>query len=166
MAGLIATRNLWVLWLGIVFLASAGLAQGRLDEYRAKFEREANPARKARALPKFGDALIETASQHLRANEVDAALRTLEEYRAAVVKSHEGLKASGINAEKKPSGFKQLEIHVRRGLSRLEDLIVAVPFERREPFEEIQRQLVQVDRELIEMLFPRRPAKIEPKPKS
>ena len=166
MAGLIAARNSWVLGLGLAFLASAGLAQGRLDEYRVNFERETDPVRKARALPKYGDALIERAGQQLQASEVDAALKTLEQYRDAVATSHSALKASGINGEKKPSGFKQLEIHVRRGVRRLEDLIVNVPFERRKPFEDVQKQLAQVDHELIEMLFPRRPAKTESKAKS
>ena len=146
-------------------LASAGMAQGRLDEYRAKFERETDPVRKARAMPKFGDALLDQVGAQLQKAEVEAALNTLEGYRDAVLKSHGGLKASGINAEKKPSGFKQLEIHVRRGLSRLEDLILAVPLEQRQAFEEIRKQLEQVDRELLEMLFPRRPAKKESKPK-
>lgn len=166
MAGLIATRNLWVFWLGLAFLASAGLAQGRLDEYRAKFQRETDPVGKARALPKYGEALLDQAGQQLQANEVDAALKTLEQYREAVSISYSALKASGINAEKKPNGFKQLEIHVRRGARRLEDLIVNVPFERRKPFEDVQKQLEQTDHELIEMLFPRRPAKTESKPKS
>jgi len=164
-ARLIVAKHFWVFWLGLTLLASAGMAQGRLDGYRAKFEQETDPVRKARTMPKFGDALLDQMGEQLQKAEVEAALNTLEEYRDAIVKSHAGLKASGINAEKKPSGFKQLEIHVRRGLSRLEDLILAVPLEQREALEEIRKQLEQVDRELLEMLFPRRPAKKESKPK-
>ena len=157
MAGLIVARTFWAFCLGLTLLVSAGMAQGRLDGYRAKFEQETDPVRKARAMPKFGDALLDRAGEQLKKGEVDAALRTLEEYRDAIAKAHGGLKSSGINAEKKPRGFKQLEIHVRRGQRRLEDLIISVPFEQRKAFEEIQKQLEQVDRELIEMLFPRRP---------
>ena len=166
MAGFIAARHLSILWLGLALLVSTGLAQGHLDELRSKFNQETDPVRRARAMPKLGDALLEQMGQQLQKGGVDAALRTLEEYRNAVAKAHSGLKASGINAEKKSSGFKQLEIHVRRALRRLEHLIVAVPLEQREAFEAIHRQLEHVDRELIEMLFPRRPSQQEPKPKS
>ena len=166
MAGFIAARHLSVLWLALMLLASAGLAQKHLGELRAKFNQETDPVRRARAMPKLGDALLDQMGEQLQKGGVEAALRTLEEYREAVAMSHSGLKASGINAEKKSNGFKQLEIHVRRGVRRLEHLIVAVPLEQREAFEEIQKQLEQVDRELIEMLFPRRPSQQEPKPKS
>jgi hypothetical protein len=69
------------------------------------------------------------------------------------------LKSSGINAEKKPGGFKHLEIHLRQGLRRLEDVIIAIPVKHREPFEAIRKRLEEIDRELIDLLFPRKPDK-------
>jgi hypothetical protein len=138
------------------------MAQGQVDGHRSRFQQESDPVRKARAMPKFGEALLDHMGLQLQKGEVAGALDTLAEYRDAIVTSHGRLKASGINAEKKPSGFKQLEIHVRRGLRRLEDFLVAVPVEQRESFEQIRKQLDQVDRELIEMLFPRRPGPRNP----
>jgi hypothetical protein len=149
-----------LLFAALVFMPAAALAQAsQLEAHKARFQRESSPVEKAKLMRKLGEAQLDAAREHARTGQVDAALEMVASYRDAVVLAHGGLKSSGINAERKPGGFKQLEIHVRQGLRRLEDLILAIPVDRREPFEAIRKQLDEIDRELIEMLFPRRPEK-------
>jgi len=74
-------------------------------------------------------------------------------------RSADGWARSGKDAERKPNGFKNLQIHIRQNIPRLEQTILTLPVEQREPFEAIRKELDAIDRELIDALFPRQPAK-------
>jgi hypothetical protein len=64
-----------------------------------------------------------------------------------------------VDAERKPNGFKELEIHLRKALPQIDEVIRKIPEGPRVPFQVARRDVVAVDRELIDMLFPRHPAK-------
>ncbi|MBI1738813.1 MAG: hypothetical protein HYR58_06150 [Acidobacteria bacterium] len=119
----------------------------------------ADPVKTAKEVVRRGDAQLAQMRQEIRNENYDAALRVLREYRDAVKSAHAGLKASGRDAEKKPGGFKNLQIHIRQNIPRLEHSILSVPVEQREPFEAIRKELDTIDRELIDALFPRQPSK-------
>ena len=148
--------------LVLLLLSLPAIAQDPVNKFKEEFDQEKDPVRKARLLPRLGDAQLDEAGDYVGKGEMARALTLLEEYRDSVKAAHEALKSSGINAEKKPKGFKQLEIHLRQGIRRMEDIIVAVPYDDRKPFEAIRKQLEGIDQELIEMLFPRRPGKHPP----
>ena len=122
-------------------------------------KRERDPVRRARMLPKVGEDEIGRARKHVNEETYDDALHILEAYRNAVQDTVAALKSSGINAEKKSNGFRHLEIHLRKSLRQLIDIVAAVPFERREPFQTIQKDLEGMDKELMDMLFPRQPGR-------
>lgn len=126
---------------------------------RAEFEREDDPINKARRFPRLGEELLKLLRQQVRQEAYDAALATLQEYRDLAQAAFEGLKNSGVDAEKKPAGFRHLQIHLRRSIRDLGQTITAVPVTQREPFVAIQRELEQINRALLDMLFPRYPAR-------
>lgn len=119
----------------------------------------ADPVQKAKEVIRQGQAQLEQMRREVKQENYGEALRVLSEYRDAVKSAHGGLKASGRDAEKKPSGFKNLQIHIRQNLRRLDHTILSIPVEQREPFEAIRRELDTMDQELIDALFPRQPAK-------
>jgi hypothetical protein len=133
--------------------------QDTLTELRRRFEQETDPVRKARAVERLGNMHLEQFRRNTREEAFDAALQALEEYRNIVRSAHESLKKSGRDADRNPAGFKQLEIHVRQSISKLDQAILTIPFDRREAFQEIRKELEAIDKELVEMLFPRRPGK-------
>ncbi len=118
-----------------------------------------DPVKKAKDVVRQGELQLEQMRQEIREEDYDAALRVFQAYRDAVKSAHAGLKASGKDAEKKPNGFKNLQIHIRQNIPRLEQTILTVPVEQREPFEIIRKELDTIDRELIDALFPRQPSK-------
>jgi hypothetical protein len=118
-----------------------------------------DPVQRAKNVVRQGETQLEQMRREVRNENYDAALLLLREYRDAVKSAHEALKASGRDAEKKPNGFKNLQIHIRQSLQRLDQTILTVPVEQREPFEAIRRELDTIDRELIDALFPRKPPK-------
>jgi predicted nucleic acid-binding Zn-ribbon protein len=132
-------------------------AQDRLAAGLARYEQETDPVRKARALVKFGEDQIDEARKQLKAGEDVASLHTLEQYRDEVRQTAAALKATGVDAEKKPAGFKELQISLRESVRRIDDLILALPVDKRPFFREVRTDLVKTQNELIDALFPRQP---------
>jgi hypothetical protein len=154
----------WGVALGAgLILLLAPPAQDRMAELRQQFESETDPVRKAKALTRLGDAQWEAARKASAAdNHAEARLLVLQ-YLDDTETAANALKASGINAEKKPRGFKELQIHVRKSLRELDQMILSVPAEERGSLEVYRRDLRDIEKQLINVLFPRQPGKEAPK---
>ena len=85
-------------------------AQDRLAENLARYQTETDPVRKAKALAKLGEEQVGEAKKQLKAGDDVASLHTLELYRDEVKASVDALNAMGVNAERRPAGFKELQI--------------------------------------------------------
>ena len=118
-----------------------------------------DPVQNAKAAVKKGELQLAQVRRELNAENYGEALRVLIEYRDAMKSAHASLKASGRDAEKKPGGFKNLQIHIRQSVQRLDQTILTLPVEERGPFDSIRKELDSIDKELIDVLFPRQPAK-------
>ncbi len=141
-------------------------AQDRLAAEVARYEQETDPVRKARALVKLGDGQIEEARKQLKAGDDVGSLHTLEQYRDEIQHMAEVLKSTGVDAEKKPAGFKELQISIRENVRRIDDLILTLPVDKRAFFREVRTDLVKTQNELIDALFPRKPDRNSKKPDS
>jgi hypothetical protein len=130
-------------------------AQDRLTVEQARYDQETDPVRKARALVKLGDEQIDEARKQLKNGDEVASLHTLELYRDEVRHIAELLKATGIDPEKKPAGFKELQISLRETVRHIDDLILTLPVDKRPFFREVRTDLVNTQNELIDALFPR-----------
>ena len=125
----------------------------------------ADPVKTAKDAVKQGEIQLEQMRREIRAENYEAALSVLRAYRDAIKSAHASLIASGRDAEKKPNGFKHLQIHIRQNIQKLDQAIFSVPVDEREPFEAIRKELDKIDRELIDVLFPRQPSKKQGEPK-
>jgi hypothetical protein len=139
-------------------------AQDRMAAETARYEQEAEPVRKARALVKLGADQVEQARKQLNDGEDVASLHTLEQYRDEIQHMSEALKATGADAERKPAGFKELQISVRENVRRIDDLILTLPVDKRPFFREVRADLVKTQNDLIDALFPRQPDRSSKKP--
>ncbi len=147
----------WVAIVALALLHGAPRPQDRLAQYRSQFLHETDPVRKAKLVPHLADAEFEAIHTELQAGEVDEALRILENYRDEVVSTKKALEATGVDAEKKPAGFKELQISVRQGLRRLSDALAEMTTDQQKPFEAVQKDLEGINQGLIRELFPRQP---------
>jgi hypothetical protein len=156
-----------ILFVGAAaFFSVAGFSwlpqASKLDQLQARYQQETDPVRRARELARLGPARLDAMRKEIEANNIPEALGHFRRYRDDVLDTVDKLKKSGINAEKRPAGFKNLQIHLRQALDRLETMLLSVSVTEREPFLEIQRQLERADEELIGMLFPRQPTQRPP----
>ncbi|HEX4643913.1 MAG TPA: hypothetical protein VH161_10610 [Candidatus Acidoferrales bacterium] len=137
-------------------------AQDRLAEDLARYQHETDTVRKARVLAKLGDEQIDVAKKLLKEDEV-ASLHTLEQYRDEVHDMVAALNGLGVDAEKKPSGFKELQISLRETIRRIDDLILTLNVDKRPFFRAVRNDLFVDQNALIDKLFPRKPERNGPK---
>ena len=138
-------------------------AQDRLAVDLGKYQHETDPIRKTRALVKLGDDQVDLAIRQLKINDDVASLHTLEQYRDEVQDMVRTLHGLGVDPERKPAGFKELQISLRVTIRRIDDLILTLPVDKRPFFREVRNDLFTDQNQLIDDLFPRRPDHNSPK---
>ncbi len=142
--------------IAALVICTALVAQDRLSEDLARYQHEPDTVRKARLLAKFGDEQVELAKKQLKDDEV-ASLHTLEQYRDEVHDMVAALNALGVDAEKRPAGFKELQISLRETIRRIDDMIFTLSADKRPFFRAVRNDLFTDQNELIDKLFPRKP---------
>lgn len=162
---LAAARRAWPPGIGLALLLAAPLWQARVSDYKTQFDREHDPVRRAKLLTKLSAEEFHSFREAVDAGNFPGALGLLGAYRDELARAQKDLAATGVDAEKRPKGFKELQISLRQNLRTLDDVLVSVPAGEREPFDTIRQQLERANKELILELFPRQPgAPKGPKP--
>jgi hypothetical protein len=133
-----------------------------LADIQGRFDREASGVQKAKQVGKLGDAQFEEARRAGKAGDYNAVGLTLEKYRDNVRAAIEALKKQHPDAEKQSNGYRQLEIHVRKGIRELDESLLVSPEAYKPPLQIVRQDLIGMDEELLKMLFPRRPLEQHP----
>src|SRR5437773_11762190 len=141
--------------LGLLAILPPGAAES-LAELQARFDRKRSGVRKAKLMERLGEAQFEEARRAGKAGEYDALGLTLEKYRDNVRAAVEALKKQHPNAEKQSNGYRQLEMHVRKGVREVDETILVSPEGYKPALQLVRQDLVGMDDELLKMLFPRR----------
>lgn len=147
-------------WGGLVLaalVASPSYPVDRTPDLRARFEHETNPVRKAKLMQKLGAAEFRDIEKNVANSKFAMAAEILHQYRSEVEKCSKELDATGIDAEKRPDGFKQLQISVRESLERLDRLISTMTADQQVPLRADRDRLEELNSHLLQELFPRAP---------
>ena len=86
------------------------------------------------------------ASRFQSNNDLVTVGTVLEKYRDNVRVALEGLKKKHADAERQSNGYRQLEIHVRRGIREVDEILLRVPEEYQPPLQIVRRDLDSMDR--------------------
>lgn len=156
--------------LRVLSLAAAvcvlAVAADDVSQLQAHFDRETNSVHKAKLLEKLGDAQLEETRRASQANDYRTIGLVMEKYRDNARAAVDALKKDHPDAERHTSGYKQLQIHIHKALRDLDEMLVIAPDEYRPPLEIVRRDLADMDNELLNLLFPRRPDTKMPEKKS
>jgi len=148
----------------VLVCAAADKPSGEdVERLQERFDKETDAVRKAKLMEKLGEAQFEKEREATKAGDFVAAGLVLEKYRDNVRAAVESLKKTRPEAEKHSNGYRQLEIHMGRGLREVRDMILAMPEPYRPPMQIVQKDLQDMDAELLKLLFPRRPGERPPK---
>lgn len=150
--------------LPILMVALCGVAGAadKLSELQARFDGEANGVHKAKMLQKLGDAEFEEADRAEKAGDYNTVDLIMEKYRDNVRAASDALQKENPDGEKHPNGYKQLEMHVQKGLRELDELLLIAPTEFKPPLQLVRKDLLSFDDRLLRSLFPRRHEKKPP----
>jgi hypothetical protein len=152
----------------LLLLAAAALLAGdeltdKINELQTKFDRETNSVHKAKQLEKLGDAEFKLSRMAGSANDYKTVGLTMEKYRDNVRAALEALKKQHPDAVRHSNGYRQLEMHVQKGLREIDDTLIVAPPEFKPPLTLVRQDLIALDNELLRLLFPLHP---EAKPKN
>jgi len=141
---------------------------GKAAEFRARFARETDPVHRAKLMPQLGEAELQEIQRQIAGGELSEALEGVKEYRDQVQQCQKDLDAIGVDVEKHPNGFKQLQISLRESLRRIDEALISLASDEQQPFLDVRKELDRINRHLIRELFPRQPGAEEEsqKPKS
>ena len=128
-----------------------------LEELQRRFDNEADGVNKAKMLGKLGDAQFLREREAAKAGDFSTAALIMEKYRDNVRAAVEALKKQHADAEKHSNGYRQLEMHVRKGVREVDDTLLVSPESHMPPLQIVRQDLAAMDDELLKMLFPRRP---------
>lgn len=146
-------------WLAS-FLFFANTVSGVAEDVvtlQARFDKEADGVRKAKLLEKLGDAQFAQERAASKANDFSGAALILEKYRDNARAALDGLRKVHPDAERKPAGYKHLELHIQTAIREVDDLLSVAPEPYRPPLQLVRKDLLALDDELLRSLFPRRP---------
>lgn len=131
--------------------------QRDLAKDKVKYDQASNAVDRAKALGKLGHEEYIAARQAVDAGKNEEALQFLKDYDQQASGTNASLLKTGVDPAKHSNGFRQLQISVRERERDLKEIIRRVGFEQSQPFEELRKNLDELNQKLLQELFPRRP---------
>jgi hypothetical protein len=147
-------RATWGICLSVTALLCLTVAAAdKISELQARFDHENNPVHRAHLLEKLGDAQFDETRRAFKSSDMVTVGIVLEKYRDNVRVALEGLRKKHGDPERDPRGYRQLEIHVRRGIREVDEILLMAPEQYQPPLRIVRNDLDAMDTELIHMLF-------------
>jgi hypothetical protein len=137
-------------------LAVGALAVDKLQDLQQRFDRESRASDKIKTLDRLAEAQFEVESRHESSGNFTEAALIFEKYRDNLRAAFELLKKQEPDAEKHSGPYRHLELQVRRGVREAEEALLVAPQDLRPPLEIVRKDIIDMDDELIRLLFPRR----------
>ena len=136
-------------------LCCSSRAQEKLSDMQARFDNEPNGVHKAKLIQKLGDAEFEEAVRAERAGDFSSVGLLMEKYRDNVRAACNALQKTNPDGEHHPNGYKQLEMHLQKGLRELDEFLLEAPDPYKPPLQLVRQDLLNIDDRLLRCLFPK-----------
>jgi len=164
--------GVWHFFVPLAVMLLAGGATGaadRVEELQKSFDKETHAGGKIRALERLTDTQFEVIRKASASGDFNTVGFTFEKYRDNVRACLDLLKKQEPDADKHSTDYRRLELQTRRGIREVEDTLVIAPPEVHPPLEIVHKDILDMDDELIRLLFPKRtpePVKVPSAPEA
>ena len=125
----------------------------RLQKERDKLNRQTDPVDRTKTYIGISEILLSLASDAIKTGEPEVLDKRLNEYVETIHDAHQTMMKTGRDAHRKPKGFKELEIALRRQVRMLDDLARSVSFDQRDPVEKAKQEASEVREDVFKALF-------------
>jgi hypothetical protein len=142
----------------LVFTLSARAVQTdkqleRLQKEKSNLTRQTDPVGRTKTEIKISEALLNLISDAVQAGDMELMQKYIAEYLTAIQDAHQTMMKTGRDAHRKPGGFKDLEIALRRHVRQLVDIGKALTFDEREPLDKAKEEAIDIRDDLLKALF-------------
>jgi hypothetical protein len=125
----------------------------RLQRERDKLSKLTDPIDRTKTAINISEILLSLAGDAARSGEPEALEKRLAEYVETIQEAHQTMVKTGRDAHRKPKGFKDLEIALRRQIRMLDDLGHGVTFDQRAPVDKAKQEASDIRDDLLKALF-------------
>jgi hypothetical protein len=125
----------------------------RLQKERDKLNRQTDPVDRTKTYIAISEILLSLASDSVKNGEPEALGKHLTEYLSTVRDAHQTMMKTGRDAHRKPKGFKELEIALRRQIRMLDDLGRTVTYDHRDPVDKAKAEVSGIREDVFRALF-------------
>jgi len=126
----------------------------QLQKEKARLEKENDPLDRVKINIRISEILLEDVGESVRVGDFDQMERQLNEYATTIQGAHQELVDSGRDASKRPGGFKELEIALRKHIRKFEDVSRTLTLEHRDPVDKTRDVAIGIRDKLLKALFP------------
>jgi hypothetical protein len=127
----------------------------RLATERGRLADLLDPVERTKSYITISEILLSFASEALRDGAVADMKTLVGQYITAVESARDAMVDSNRDAERRPGGYKELEIAMRNQLRRLEDIRRQLVVDERKPIDDAIAVASSVRDEMLRRLFPR-----------
>ncbi len=124
-----------------------------LQKEQTKLKGQTDPVAFTKSQIKISGILLAFAGDAAQKGDSEVMEKRLTEYLAAIQDAHKTMMKTGRDAHKKPGGFKELEIAIRRQLILLKDIGGTLTLDERAPVEKAREQAAAIRDDLLKALF-------------
>lgn len=124
-----------------------------LQKEKDKLKRTTDPVARTKTNIKISEILISLSSDAARTGDIEVMDQRLDEYVASIQDAHQTMMKTGRDAHKKPGGYRDLEIALRRQINQLKDIGQAVTFDQRQPIEKARDEATRIREDLLKAIF-------------
>jgi hypothetical protein len=125
----------------------------RLEKEKEKLKRVTDPVDRTKTEIRISEILLTFVSDAANGGDQERLEQRLDEYIAAIQDAHQTMARTGRDAHRRPKGFKELEIALRRQVRQLEDIGQGLSFDQREPVEKAKEEASTIRDQLLKALF-------------
>jgi hypothetical protein len=125
----------------------------RLDREREKLKRTTDAVDRTKIDIDISEILLSLVSDAVRSGEPEALGKRLGEYVDTIEDAHQAMMKTGRDAHRKPKGFKELEISLRRQIRILDDIGRGLTYDQRDPVDKAKQQASNIRDDLLKALF-------------
>jgi hypothetical protein len=151
-----------LIFLVLTSVPLLALSRGGFDDLQSRFEHEPNSVHKAKLFERLGDEQLDQVRRASLTSDYSAVGQLMEKYRDNARIALDALEKEHPNAEHQLNGYKQLQMHIRKALRDLKEILLLAPPEIKPPLQLVQQDLASMDDELLRSLFPAHPGTKNP----
>ena len=125
----------------------------RLQKEKANLARQTDPVGRTKTQIKISEVLLSLVSDAVQAGDMESMEKYIDEYVATIQDAHQTMMKTGRDAHRKPGGFKDLEIALRRHVRQLTDIGKSLTYDEREPLEKAKEEAIDIRDDLLKAFF-------------